>query len=74
MSDKPTPTTTPDPELFYPEAQPVGGLDGPNARGETAACPTGLSGDDQEATIRRAGGGGAPGTGDDEDNDDVPVM
>jgi hypothetical protein len=74
MSDKPTTSTTPDPELFLPEHQPIGGLDGDNARGETAACPTGLSDGGQQSAIRRPGGAGAPGTGNDEENEDVPVM
>jgi hypothetical protein len=61
MSERAT-NTTPDPELFQPDARQPGGLDGSGVRGEVTACPTGLT-DDQQAAVVRPGGGGAPGTG-----------
>jgi hypothetical protein len=53
----------PTPPPQQPIGRPIGGLDGSNPRGETAACPTGLGDAEQQVVPQRAGGGGAPGTG-----------
>jgi hypothetical protein len=59
MSDQPMTSTTPDPELFFPEAKQRG----EDVQRETAGCSGGLSGHELQAAIRRAAGGGPPGDG-----------
>ena len=69
MPQEPT-TTTPDPEFAVPFKNNAGAapapLEGENVRREVAGCPTGLADSEQAQQAQRSGGGGAPGTGDEE--------
>jgi hypothetical protein len=56
--------TTPGPVPLPPDGKQAGGLEGENARGETAGCPTGLADPEQAIVTQQPGGAGAPGTED----------